>query len=125
MVRAVEAQKAGKGTIFTLHSTKEVSFGLLKLPQKTALPAHNRPVLERLIQVQGKCMMKLMKNGKVSKEIVMKEGSVLRIPRNQYHIHTNPFNEVSITVWKFDGDITKTISRIRKNFEKVKFDSPK
>ncbi|HEQ65256.1 MAG TPA: hypothetical protein ENN64_00295 [bacterium] len=36
-------------------------------------------------------------------------------PDGVWHIHANPFDEESITYWRFEGDIREVIDNIRKS----------
>jgi len=45
---------------------------------------------------------------------ILKNGENIIIKPLIWHIHTNPYNEVSATYWDFDGDIREIIENIRK-----------
>ncbi|MFH1565287.1 MAG: hypothetical protein ABIC82_05610 [bacterium] len=45
--------------------------------------------------------------------MVLKKGESIDIPPEQFHIHANPFDDVSITLWKASGDILEIIDKIR------------
>ena len=62
--------------------------------------------------------MKLFE-GENIKEVVLKEGESLVIPANRFHIHSNPNNEKSITLWKFEGNVVEIIENIREGFERI------
>lgn len=49
-----------------------------------------------------------------AKEIVLNEGESIDIPPLKHHVHSNPFDKISITFWKANGDITEIIDNIRK-----------
>ena len=51
------------------------------------------------------------------KEVILDEGDSLDIHAEKYHLHANPFDEVSVTFWKASGDITKIIEDIRSSRE--------
>lgn len=109
----------GKKLIFYIaHSDVEFSTGILVMSPKTELPKHNRPVLERLRQIYGICLMKLYDDKNI-REVTLKEGESLEIPPRQYHIHSNPTDDKSITMWKAEGDITHIIEEIRRTFRKI------
>jgi quercetin dioxygenase-like cupin family protein len=116
----IECYKSSDGKVifYIAHSDKKFSTGILILEPKTELPKHKRPVLERLRQIYGICLMKLYNDGNI-KEVTLKEGESLEIPPNQYHIHSNPTDDKSITMWKAEGDITNIIGEIRKSFRKI------
>ncbi len=101
-----------QGKIMIAFSDKTLSVGTLELKPKQELARHSRPVLESLFQIRGACAIKFDDG-----EVILKEGEAINIKSNRFHIHSNPFNEVSITFWKASGDITKIINSIRKNSE--------
>ena len=106
----VEQYNIPQGKILIAFSDKQVSVGTLNLNPKQELPRHNRPVLESLFQIKGKCVMKFD-----DEELTLKEGESVDIQPNRFHIHSNPFDEVSVTLWKASGDIIEIISKIREN----------
>ena len=107
-----------KVIFYIAHSDKKFSTGTLLINPKAELTKHNRPVLERLLQIFGNCLIKLFDEGDI-KEIVLREGKSLEIPPYQYHIHSNPTNDKSITIWRAEGDITHIIGEIRRTFNKI------
>ena len=107
------------GEIIVSESSTDLSIGLLDLNPGKELAKHNRPVDEELLQVHGSCVMKLYESNGVIKEVVLHKGESLTIPANQYHIHSNPTDGQSLTLWKFPGDITEVIAHIRQNFPKA------
>ncbi len=106
-----------QGRIMIAFSDKNLSVGTLEINPKQELSKHNRPVSESLFQVRGKCVMKLVEDDGGIKEVILNEGDSLNIHAEKYHLHTNPFDEVSITFWKASGDITKIIEDIRSSKE--------
>ncbi len=104
-----------QGKILIAFSDKNLSVGTLELNPKQGLEKHNRPVLESLFQLKGSCVMKLFEDDGTAKEVVLKEGDSIDIPPSKYHIHSNPYDEISITFWKANGDISEIIDNIRKN----------
>ena len=110
-----EEYKLNEGKIMIAFSDENLSVGTLELDPKKELPKHNRPVLESLFQIKGKCSMKLFEEDGRVNEVTLNEGDSIDIPPNKYHIHSNPFDELSITFWKASGDITKIINKIREN----------
>ncbi len=112
-----EAYKIPQGKIMIAFSDKKLSIGTLHLGPRQELPKHNRPVLESLFQIKGKCVMMLFEDDGSTKDIELKEGEMLDIPAKKFHIHSNPHDSESITFWKASGDITKIIDGIRKNSE--------
>jgi quercetin dioxygenase-like cupin family protein len=111
-----EQYKIPQGNILIAFSDKNLSVGTMTLNAKQELSKHNRPVLESLFQIQGKCVIKLFQEDQI-KEITLNPGDSLDIPSESYHIHSNPFDQVSVSLWKASGDITEILNQIRKNSE--------
>lgn len=103
------------------HSSKEFTTGVLVIQPHKELPKHNRPLaVENLIQISGKCVMKLFKGETEQfEEHKLNPGNYLSIPKGQYHIHANPFDNISITLFKAEGDITKIMNVIRNTYIKI------
>ncbi len=110
-----ERYELAQGSIMIAFSDKNLSVGTLDIDPGKELAKHNRPVLESLFQIKGKCMIKLFEEDGSVKEAVLDEGDSIDIPPQKFHIHSNPYSENSITFWKASGDITKIIENIRKN----------
>ncbi len=110
-----EKYNLAQGNIMIAFSDKTLSVGTLEINPKQELAKHNRPVLESLFQIRGRCMIKLFEEDGTVKEVVLNEGDSIDIPQLKFHIHANPFNEPSITFWKASGDITEIINKIREN----------
>ena len=110
-----ELYKIPQGNIMIAFSDENLSVGTLELNPGQELLKHNRPVLESLFQLKGKCVVKLFEEDDVVKEVVLEKGDSIDIPPLKYHIHSNPFDEPSITFWKATGDITEIINKIREN----------
>ncbi len=109
-----EVYKILQGKIIIIFSNKNLSIGLLELNPKKELPSHKRPEIEELIQISGSSIIKVFNNRK-EKTIKLGENEKIKIPAEQYHIHSNPTNKKSITFWKFKGNIIKIINEIKKN----------
>ena len=102
------------------HSNIEFTTGVMVIQPNKELPKHNRPLaVENLVQISGACKMKLFDDEINFKEIMMKPGEYLEIPKGQYHIHSNPFNQESVTLFKAEGDITKVMEIIRNEYTKI------
>ena len=104
-----------QGNIMIAFSDKSLSVGTLEINPKQELAKHNRPVPESLFQVKGKCMMKLFGEDGTVNEVVLNEGESIDIPPLKFHIHSNPFDDASVTFWKASGDITGIINKIRES----------
>lgn len=110
-----EKYRLEQGNIMIAFSDKNLSVGTLEINPRQELAKHNRPVLESLFQLKGKCMIKFFDEDKTVKEIVLNEGESIDIQPFKFHIHANPFSETSLTFWKASGDITEIINTIREN----------
>lgn len=98
---------------------RHLCIGLLELNPNQELSKHNRPIKEELVQIYGTSVIKLFDKDKLVREVILNENDKLEIPANQFHIHSNSINDKSITLWKFEGDITKIIEDIRNSFKKI------
>lgn len=107
------------GKIIFGFSDKKLTVGNLVLNHGQALPKHSRPVDEQLVQISGTCSVKLFNGDTLEKEITLHSGDVLKIPVNQLHIHSNPTSEKSVTLFKFEGDVTTQVEKIRNTFKKI------
>ncbi|MBU3905247.1 MAG: hypothetical protein KJ906_03810 [Nanoarchaeota archaeon] len=107
-----EIYELPQGRIGIFHSDKNLSFGFLELEENQELNKHSRPVDEELIQIKGISEITLFEETE-TKTIMLKEGEKIIIPANTEHIHANKMNEKSLTFWKFEGDITEIIDKIR------------
>lgn len=90
------------------------------IPPHTELPKHNRPLaVENLVQVSGTCLMRLFDEDDAPTEHVLRIGDNLSIPKGQFHIHANPYNEPSVTLFKGVGDITAVVDILRQNATRI------
>jgi quercetin dioxygenase-like cupin family protein len=90
------------------------------LPPHSELPKHNRPkAFENLVQITGKCKMEVFDEEGGSFEKVLNPGDMLRMEKGQFHIHSNPFDKKSYTLFKAEGDITEIMKVLRENFERI------
>ena len=110
-----EKYNLAQGNIMIAFSDKNLSVGTLEIEPNKELAKHNRPVLESLFQLKGKCLMNLFEEDGSIKEVILNEGESIDIPPLKFHIHSNPFDQNSITFWKASGDITEIIDNIRKS----------
>lgn len=102
-----------QGAIYLGESNSTQSVGYLELNPHTSLTLHNRPAIEKLTQVKHTGQIVLYKENQ-GEVITFEEGDHFVIePANTWHIHTNPFDTVSLTYWDFEGDITEIIENIR------------
>lgn len=118
--------KDEKSRFYFSHSDKNLTTGVLVLQPKSALPRHNRPLaIENLTQVGGKCLMTLFDEKDSPNDIELKVGEGVRIRKGQWHIHGNPYNEVSVTLFKAEGDILETMNTIKDANKKIDSNKPK
>jgi hypothetical protein len=102
-----------QGAIYLGPSDEHKSVGYLELNPHTSLTLHNRPAIENLTQIKGKSNM-VVYDSQDGRTVSLKEGDTLSIqPAGTWHIHVNPYDEVSLTYWDFDGDIREIIDAIR------------
>lgn len=104
-----------QGQIMIAFSDNNMSMGTLNINPGQELQKHNRPVKESLFQIKGRCIIKIFDDDQNIRDVILKEGDSIDIQKEKYHIHSNPYNELSITFWKADGNITNIIDNIRKN----------
>ncbi len=114
-----EVYNLPQGKIVFTYTSNELNIGALYLNPNQELAKHNRPVTEQLIQLVGTCVMKLYDGEKLINEVLVHENETLTIPANQYHVHSNPTDKLSVTAWKFEGDIAEVLQKIRDTSEKV------
>ena len=103
------------------HSDTDFTTGVMYLPPHSELPKHNRPkAFENLQQISGKCQMTVFElDSEDSFDEVLSPGDILQMKKGQYHIHANPFDEKSFTLFKAEGDITDIMKVLRENFQKI------
>lgn len=109
-----------KVTFYFSHSDENLTTGVMEIPAGAQLPKHNRPkAFENLVQVLGKCQMIVFDADDNRIEYTLNVGDGLRMEKGQYHIHSNPFDETSYTLFKAEGDITEVMKVLRENFTKL------
>lgn len=115
------------GTIFYFsHSDNKLTTGVLVLKPGVALPKHNRPLaIENLTQISGKCLMTLFNANNEPREIELAAGEGIRMPKGQWHIHANPYEEVSVTLFKAEGDISEIVKSIKSLSRRSNSNTPK
>lgn len=111
---------ATKVAFYFSHSDESLTTGVMVIPPKTELPKHNRPkAFENLLQVSGKCVMGVFDEDENITEHTLEVGSKLRMEKGQFHIHSNPFEETSYTLFKAEGDITEVMKVLRESFTRI------
>jgi len=103
------------------HSSPEFTTGVMVIQPHKELPKHNRPLaIEHLVQVSSSCVIKLFTDEVNFEEKVINEGDYIQIPQAQYHIHSNPTDKESVTLFRAEGDITKVMESIRAEYIEIK-----
>lgn len=102
-----------QGALYLGPSDTKYSVGYLELQPHTSLTLHNRPAIERLTQVKGKSVMVIFDTTQ-GKTVLLDTGNSVIMKPNTWHIHSNPFSEISLTYWDFAGDVTEIIQTIRR-----------
>lgn len=116
----------GNVRIYIAYSSNKFSTGLLILKPGAFLPKHNRPkAIENLTQIYGSCLMKIFDKVDHSKNYRLNPGEGVRMYKGQYHIHSNPYSEDSITLWTAEGDIIEILNEIRRTHKKITTNTPK
>ena len=111
---------ATKVTFYFSHSDETLTTGVMVIPAGAELPKHNRPkAFENLVQVSGKCLMKVFDDDDKATDHILDVGDTLRMEKGQFHIHSNPYVEPSYTLFKAEGDITEVVKVVRDTFERV------
>lgn len=109
-----------KVTFYFSHSDENLTTGVMEIPAGAELPKHNRPkAFENLVQVSGKCLMKVFSDNDSFTEHTLEVGDKLHMEKGQYHIHSNPFDKPSYTLFKAEGDITEVMKVLRDNFTRL------
>lgn len=106
------------------HVSREFSTGVLVLKPDAELLKHHRPLAyENLLQISGHCQITLLsENGDVEATYDLTPGTALRMKKGQWHIHSNPFPEQSVTQFKAEGDITEIVQAMHHKLTKVEPD---
>ena len=104
------------------HSDENFTTGVMILQPKIELPKHNRPLaFENLLQISGRCEMRLLDEaGNLQATHTLNPGDSLRMEKGQWHIHANPFDEESATLFKAEGDITAIVEKLRETFTAIR-----
>ncbi|MCX6727279.1 MAG: cupin domain-containing protein [Candidatus Saccharibacteria bacterium] len=111
----------GKARFSFSHSDEIFTTGILTLQPGAELARHNRPLArENLLQISGSCKMTLSdENGDNEHVHELTPGISLSMDKGQWHVHANPFDEESITLFKADGDITAVMKVVRETMVKI------
>src|SRR3989344_1902931 len=115
-----------KARFYFSHSDDNLTTGVLVLQPGGALPKHNRPdAIENLTQVYGKCLMTLFDENNGLKEIELAVGEGVRMPKAQWHIHANPYDEISVTLFIAEGNIVDIVKHLQETNTKIDTNKPK
>jgi quercetin dioxygenase-like cupin family protein len=105
------------------HSSTEFTTGVMIIPPNTELPKHNRPLaFENLLQVSGVCTMRVYENDDSENTYTLKPMDTLAMDKGQWHIHANPSQEESYTLFKAVGDITTIVGNLKNSFTRIEAD---
>lgn len=116
----------GSARFYFSHSDEKFTTGILVLQPGAALPKHNRPhAVENDVQIGGKCLMTVFDKNETTQEVELTAGEGVRMQAGQWHIHGNPYDEVSITLFKAEGDILEVMRLLRELNKKVESDLEK
>lgn len=109
-----------KVTFYFSHSDENLTTEVMEMPANAELPKHNRPkAFENLVQVSGKCLVKVFDGDGSVAEHTLDVGDRLRMKKGQYHIHSNPFSATSYTLFKAEGDITEIMKVLSEKFTRL------
>ena len=102
-------------------SSSDFTTGVMILRPHTQLAKHNRPLaFENLLQIEGSCTMTLLSESSEEQTVhELKPGDMLRMEKGQWHIHANPNDTRSFTLFKAEGDITSIVENLRQTFQPV------
>ncbi len=114
-----EIYKIKEGEITIVHDEPKLSIGLLELNPNQSLDKHHRPIAEDLLQIQGESIIKIFNGDKLESKRILKKGEHIKIPANMNHIHSNETGNSSLTLWKFNGDISEILKAIRNTSERT------
>lgn len=115
-----------KARFYFSHSDENFTTGVLVLHPGAALPKHNRPLAEEnLTQITGKCLMTLFDEKDIPTEYLLTPGEGVKMEKGQWHIHANPYDDVSVTLFKAEGDITEIMKILRETNTKIETNTPK
>jgi quercetin dioxygenase-like cupin family protein len=105
------------------HSDQNFTTGVLTLSPGARLPVHNRPGgFENLTQIYGKCEVLLFDNqndSEPAKTVELNTNDTLVMNKGRWHIHANPTDETSITLFKLVGDITEIMANLRASSKEI------
>ncbi len=112
---------SGHARFYFSHSDREFTTGTIVLKPDAELPPHSRALAyDNLMQVAGVCQLSLTNvGGEVETTYDLRPGVAIRLPKGQWHIHANPFEEESVTLFRADGDITEAVEAIRHKYTRI------
>ena len=103
------------------HSDGVFTTGVLILQPGCELPKHNRPLaVESLVQLSGRSTIKLLDDdGILDSERTLLPADGIAMEKGQWHIHANPFDVESTTMFKADGNITDIVAELRRTYTEI------
>ncbi len=111
----------GHARFYFSHIGSDFATGTLVLVSDSELPRHHRPLaFENLVQVGGVSQLTLTDaDGNVQETFELRPGTSIKMKKDQWHIHANPYEEESITLFKAVGDVTAVIADMRRTFTRI------
>jgi quercetin dioxygenase-like cupin family protein len=111
----------GQARFCFAHVGKDFSTGVLNMKPDTEVPKHNRPdAEENLLQISGRCQVTLYsEDGEIEATYDLTPGTAIHMKKGQWHRHSNPFPETSITQFKAEGDITGIVDKMRREYTQI------
>lgn len=103
------------------HTGSDFTTGVMILQPGAELPKHNRPLAcENLLQLEGACKMTLLSEAGERQSVhELHPHESLSMEKGQWHIHANPTDKLSFTLFKAEGDISAIVDNLRKTFKPV------
>jgi quercetin dioxygenase-like cupin family protein len=104
---------------FIAYSGSDFTTGITKLPPSQRLPEHSRPAIENLVQIAGRALVILSTAAGTKIERALEPGDSLIIPAGVPHVHANPYDELSVTLFRADGDTTAAVDALRQHCQSI------
>ena len=112
---------SGHARFYFSYISPEFTTGTLVLKPDTELPRHHRELaFDNLVQVSGTCQLTLTNDaGDIEASYELRPGTAIRLPKGQWHIHANPYEEESVTLFKAEGDATEMVQMMHHKYTKI------
>ena len=109
-----QAYQMPEGLLLIGRSDPFVSQGFFDISPEMTVPKRSRPVDGLFKQITGKAILKVYDGSVVKEEKALEQGQSFRIEANQEYSIANPSQARSVVYWRFDGDITPILDKMRK-----------